>query len=502
MVSVGKQHVVGRAEEIHLLKSIIHGNLPNIANIYGPGGIGKTVVCKKFEDYCAEVKIPYAKITGDDPVTSTLDKMLYQFRKSLEDNSAEMDFRTAFEGFDHRLMDHRLVNEVVDKGGGINTMYDLAGNLTDPTSLKTLFDEAIIPGKLLDKVDKHFDNEELRTLCFELGVDYENLPAQGNINMIRELILHLARCDRIPDLIKLVKKRRPQIPWDHLYDTGMGTRISSPERFNSIEPYFAHRDELDRYINGSDRWLTESLIENINFVVENMHTVLVLLVDTYEMMEGWDRWMCKSFTKALPYDAKIIILGRDRLNRKNTDWGQYGTVHYHQLQELSEEEAKSYLRRYGLKDEDSLNRVFGFTGGYPLCLMLAGELAGELGWEGVRDFKDPANRDRIASQLLDRILAQEQVKEVQEFLEKGVVARWFDPGAVSYILDTNPERGRKIYDKIGKFSFVQLHPYGLKFHDRVRELLVERLKFMDGGITYRALAQRWFEYFESKEGLA
>ena len=28
-------------------------------------------------------------------------------------------------------------------------------------------------------INQHFDREELRTLCFELGVEYESLPAEG-----------------------------------------------------------------------------------------------------------------------------------------------------------------------------------------------------------------------------------------------------------------------------------------------------------------------------------
>jgi hypothetical protein len=197
------------------------------------------------------------------------------------------------------------------------------------------------------------------------------------------------------------------------------------------------------------------------------------------------------------------MFGRDRLNRNNFDWSQYekSDLHYHELQELSEVEAKAYLRYHDLQEDASLDRVYRFTGGYPLCLVLAVELAREIGWNGVRDFEAAAPKDRVASQLLDRILRQEKVKEVQEFLEKGVVTEWFDPGAVSYILEVSPERGREIYDKIGKFSFVQLHPNGLKFHDKVRQLLEERLMFMDGGKTFLRLAERWSGYLEARAGI-
>jgi hypothetical protein len=420
MTKATRQYIVGREEEVQLLGNVVHGALPySVVNIYGPGGIGKTVVCQKFQEWCTEAKIPYATVTGEDPTASTIDKMLYRFRKGLEENVTGIVPGRAFDDFDKRLNEYLEVKKVIADRGGIAKMYDLAGNLIDHALLKTI--------------------------------------------------------------LKTVK----------------GT-------YESIKGYFAHRDALERYIGGADLWLTNSFIEGVKGIVEDGRARVVLLVDTYEFMAGWDDWMCETFVKTLPYDAKVVILGRDRLSKISFDWSQYDEtdLHYHELQELSEEEAKAYLRHHRLQDEDSLARVYKFTGGYPLCLVLAVELARELGgWEGVRDFEDPANRDRVAQQLLDRILRQEKVKEVQEFLEKGVVARWFDPGAVSYILEVSPERGREIYDKIGKFSFVQRHPNGLQFHDRVRELLVERLKFMNGGKTYTRLAERWSEYLRGKAGV-
>ena len=40
--------------------------------------------------------------------------------------------------------------------------------------------------ELLDSLVKHFNDEELRTLCFGLDVDYDILPAQGKANKARE----------------------------------------------------------------------------------------------------------------------------------------------------------------------------------------------------------------------------------------------------------------------------------------------------------------------------
>ena len=108
---------------------------------------------------------------------------------------------------------------------------------------------------------------------------------------------------------------------------------------------------------------------------------LVLLIDTYETFH-WDTWMCETFAQSLPPDIKVIMLGRNRLSRDNPDWNQFGRedIYYHELQELSEDEAKAYLYHHGLRDDTSLERVYRFTGGYPLCLVLAVDCYGnELG---------------------------------------------------------------------------------------------------------------------------
>lgn len=42
-------------------------------------------------------------------------------------------------------------------------------------------------------LSKRFNKEKLRTLCFALGVDYEDLPAEGKENKARELVKYCER---------------------------------------------------------------------------------------------------------------------------------------------------------------------------------------------------------------------------------------------------------------------------------------------------------------------
>lgn len=386
------QYIVGRRDEIDVLSNVVKGTLPHVVNIYGPGGIGKTVVCHKFEEWCRQDGTPCATVTGSDPTASTVGQLLSHFKEGLEENVPGYVPEGAFDEFAMQFRDYMAVEEVIARG----SIFNLAGNPRRQSRLKKLLDE---------------------------------------IGGVRE----------------------------------------------HIEPLFDHRMRLERYTGMVDPQLTNSFVQSVTSIVEEGSTKVVLLVDTYELMEGLDDWMCDTFVSALPKNAKVIILGRNKLSRQNHDWSQYGqaALSYHELRELREVEAKDYLRHHGLQDEHSLDSVYGFTRGYPLCLALAVDLSRDLGSrEEVRGFKGSAQRDRVAQQLLERILRQQEVEEVREFLEKGVVTEWFDPGLVSCVLEVTPDTGREVYDKIGKFSFVELHPQGLQFHDTVRKILVERLKFM------------------------
>ena len=59
-----------------------------------------------------------------------------------------------------------------------------------------------------------FNEEELRTLCFELAVDYDDLPGRGKAAHARELIVYLERRGRISELIEAGRRLRPDIAWE------------------------------------------------------------------------------------------------------------------------------------------------------------------------------------------------------------------------------------------------------------------------------------------------
>jgi hypothetical protein len=67
--------------------------------------------------------------------------------------------------------------------------------------------------RLRQVLAERFDEGELRTLCFDLGIEYDDLPGKGRADKARELVAYLERRDRIPDLIEIGERIRPDVSW-------------------------------------------------------------------------------------------------------------------------------------------------------------------------------------------------------------------------------------------------------------------------------------------------
>jgi hypothetical protein len=417
-MSQPKPFVVGRQAEVERFDALLAGRTAyHLLNIYGPGGIGKTIVGQKITAYANSRQAPVAMVDGSRP-DLTPDRILYGFMEGLARTPADDAMKKAFRDFDREFRDYLVVNQVLQRGGGIQALFDVVGNIKDPTGLATIIGEL-----------------------------------------------------------------------------GSSTTEAVKSRLNN-------RFALERYLRGAERTLTSSFVDGLAAGMAAVQQPVTLVIDTYEEMEGLDDWVCRTLMAELPDGVRLIILGRNQLHKVNFDWNEYEEAVYAMpLPELGEAEAKAYLQHFGLTDPVAVDQVYRYTGGYPLLLVLVRHLAREAGgWANVGALESSADRDQIATKLLDRILREEQVKEVQAFLEKGVVARWFDPETIGVILQVDLAEARRIYDKLQRHSFVERHPYGLKFHDKIRELLLDRLKFTSKS-EHDRLTQRLMNYYAQKAGI-
>jgi hypothetical protein len=68
--------------------------------------------------------------------------------------------------------------------------------------------------RLRQLLSTHFNEGELRTLCFDLNIEYDDLPGRGSAEKARELVSYLERHSRIDEFLLVGKRMRPDVPWE------------------------------------------------------------------------------------------------------------------------------------------------------------------------------------------------------------------------------------------------------------------------------------------------
>jgi len=67
--------------------------------------------------------------------------------------------------------------------------------------------------KLRQVLGENFNDTELRNLCFDLKIDYENLSGENKADIAREIAAYAERHGRICELFDMVKELRSHISW-------------------------------------------------------------------------------------------------------------------------------------------------------------------------------------------------------------------------------------------------------------------------------------------------
>jgi hypothetical protein len=84
-----------------------------------------------------------------------------------------------------------------------------------PAALPTGTDEDVTNESDLTRLRKglikYFSDGELRDLCFDFGIDYDNLPGQGKADKARELVTYFAHRGRITELRRACARLRPHV---------------------------------------------------------------------------------------------------------------------------------------------------------------------------------------------------------------------------------------------------------------------------------------------------
>lgn len=69
------------------------------------------------------------------------------------------------------------------------------------------------PAELRRQIARAFNDSELRDLCFDLEIDYDDLPGEGKSARVRELLRFCMDHARLADLLAYCREQRPSIAW-------------------------------------------------------------------------------------------------------------------------------------------------------------------------------------------------------------------------------------------------------------------------------------------------
>ncbi|MCB9444898.1 MAG: SUMF1/EgtB/PvdO family nonheme iron enzyme, partial [Ardenticatenaceae bacterium] len=73
--------------------------------------------------------------------------------------------------------------------------------------------------QIRDLITDTFDKEEIRSLCFELGIEYDDLRGETLSTRIESLIARMNREGRLDDLLNFCAYKRPKIEWPDLSES-------------------------------------------------------------------------------------------------------------------------------------------------------------------------------------------------------------------------------------------------------------------------------------------
>jgi hypothetical protein len=367
-----------------------------------------------------------------------------------------------------------VFNKIVASGGG----PDAAMGYADVTDLRYLDPgQSFQPSGILAAFAGTLDRSELE-------------PLRRELDHLKQVHNHLHASGGIDALFGADGRRIDAVALTAI-------TVGATGYLNEI---FRDQFTLERYLRQATPTLTHLFCEGIG-AVTGAGIRVVLAIDTYEEIAEADRWVLRELVPRLPEPAGLVMFGRNALTKTNMDWlDLQDVVRQHPLLELSQSEALSYLRHYGLTDLQGLYGVYAVTGGYPLLLVLARALAEESGgWTAIGELRRERDRDAIASTLLDRLLREDRMRRIASVITDCAIAPWISPEIISVLMRVAPAESHELYRRLQAHSIVSPHPRGLVLHEKIRELLTARLRFADRG-RYDDLRGALAEYFGRQGG--
>ncbi|SPL96366.1 COG2256: ATPase related to the helicase subunit of the Holliday junction resolvase [[Actinomadura] parvosata subsp. kistnae] len=219
---------------------------------------------------------------------------------------------------------------------------------------------------------------------------------------------------------------------------------------------------------------------------------VVLLVDTFELIQGLEGWLRERFLPRLPVGALVVLAGRNPPDirwRADPSWA--GALKVVQLGELAADEARALVDARGVAD-GLREPLLSFAGGHPLALSLGAAVAA--GDERASSRWTPS-QDVIGT-LLDQLVGDPPTPAHQRALEVCAHVHMTTEELLRAVLPADDDV-RGLFSWLRRLPFVEVGTQGLHPHDVVRDLLEADLRWRDPA-GYVRMHERIHTHFAEK----
>lgn len=315
---------------------------------------------------------------------------------------------------------------------------------------------------VMDHIADHFERGNLNMKNFRTRykaylqsinqIEADPQAPQGLTNMLGRMAIRTTFV--FGDLVPGLRKGLEFLPQDQL-ETQAG------EWLNFLVKKLTNKDEV-RLVLEPVQVLTPLFLGDIQKIVAD-HTQVIFFLDTYEKtgeyLDPWLRDLLAGRYGGLPKDVRLVIAGREGLNRNQ--WTDFlGLVVYRYLSPFSEGEARAYLKHKGVTDERVVEVILRLSQRLPL---LVATLAAE-------SPKDPDKVGEPSGSAIERFLKWVEDPQHQDVALAASFPRRINKDILAVLV--GEEQSGPMFDWLHHMPFVEMGRDGWIYHDVVRTLML------------------------------
>ena len=198
----------------------------------------------------------------------------------------------------------------------------------------------------------------------------------------------------------------------------------------------------------------------------------VALLDSVEPGTPAARFL-QGLMESLTPEVPVVAAGRYPMSSGHARHERWPfEVRTVELRGLLPEDARQYLLGRGIDDASLQKEILDAVGGLPLALSLAADLVTRF---GVRRFPAAPEWRLAVQSLVQALVTEVDDPELKELLEVCAVVRQFDQDLLASV--SGAAGTDAAFDRLSTLAVVRATPHGLAFHDDVRRILNEDLKW-------------------------